>query len=63
MIQLYQQFKLFSPTQLIGVANDQTPHYFKLSRQFAKVNPGSMIGQPGKMQVFSAHLSLNEIFA
>ena len=42
---------MFAPDELIGVANDQTPHYFKLSRKFAQENPGSLVGNPGKLQV------------
>eukprot|EP00090_Calanus_glacialis_P002986 TRINITY_DN12176_c0_g1_i1.p1 TRINITY_DN12176_c0_g1~~TRINITY_DN12176_c0_g1_i1.p1 ORF type:complete len:327 (-),score=72.77 TRINITY_DN12176_c0_g1_i1:66-1004(-) len=58
LIHLYQQFKLFSYTQLIGVANDQTPHYFKLSRNFVKQNPGSLVGNPGKLQGFNTGVAL-----
>jgi hypothetical protein len=57
IIHLYNNFKLFSTTELIGVANDQTPHYFQVSRNFAKQNPGSLVGNPGKFQVIGSEQS------
>jgi len=58
LLKLYKHFKLFARTELIGVANDQTPHYFQLSRKFVQENPDSLVGTPGKPQGFNTGVAL-----
>ena len=35
----------------MGVALDQTPHYFDKSRKYREKNPESQVGSPGPLQV------------
>ena len=51
MIQLFKHFDDFTDDQVIGVANDLTPHYFDHVQDFIKQNPGTQIGSPGRFQV------------
>jgi len=46
---LWQHFKHFSATQVLGVGLDQTPHYFKISGKYREANPGTNIGKPGDL--------------
>ena len=50
-IHLYRQFKEFSETNIIGVALNQTPHYFDKSRKYRERNPETQAGSPGPLQV------------
>ena len=51
MIDLFKHFSDFTEDQVIGVANDLTPHYFDHAQDFIKQNPGTEIGSPGRFQV------------
>ena len=51
MIDLFKHFYDFTEDQVIGVANDLTPHYFDHAQDFIKQNPGTEIGSPGRFQV------------
>merc|ERR1711936_465685 len=61
LIELYNHFNLFTPTQLIGVANDQTPHYFTMSRQFVELYPDSPVGTAGRYQGFNTGVALYDL--
>ena len=61
LIWLYKHFKKFSPTNLFGVASDQTPHYFDKSREFRKQNPDSKVGSLGKMQGLNTGVTLLDL--
>ena len=47
---MYKHFKSFSDLQVIGVATDQTPHYYDKSRSYREASPSSSVGAPGNMQ-------------
>ena len=51
MIDLYKQFGKFSPSELIGIGNDLSPHYYGMTQQFRDKNPETKIGTPGRYQV------------
>ena len=50
MIELFKHFDNFADDEMIGVANDLTPHYFDHAQDFIKKNPGTRIGSPGRFQ-------------
>ena len=51
LLSLYRHFKRFSENEMIGVANDLTPHYFNLMRAYRHKNPETHVGTPGRHQV------------
>ena len=53
IINLYKLFHNFTDSQIIGLANDLSPHYFGMTKEFRNLNPSSKIGLPGKYQVGS----------
>ena len=59
MIELFKHFDTFTDDQVIGVANDLTPHYFDHVQAFIKQNPETEIGSPGRFQVGK---SINFVF-
>jgi len=46
---LWQHFRHFSSTQVLGVGLDQSPHYFSISGKYRKANPETSIGKPGDL--------------
>ena len=48
---LYKHFQKFSETEIIGVANDLSPHYFNLAKSYREQNPETKVGSPGRFQV------------
>lgn len=58
MLNLYKHFKKFTETEMIGVANDLTPHYFNLAKSYRKLNPETNIGSPGRSQGFNTGVIL-----
>jgi len=46
---LWQHFQHFSPTQVMGVGLDQSPHYFSISSKYREANPETNIGQAGDL--------------
>ena len=46
---------------MIGVATDQTPHYFDKSKSFRENHPSSSVGSPGKMQGFNTGVTLFDL--
>ena len=61
LIKLYSHFKKFSLPQVIGVAADQTPHYFDKSKSYRANHPSSPVGSPGKMQGFNTGVTLFDL--
>ena len=51
IIELFKHFDNFAADEVIGVANDLTPHYFDHVQTFINQNPGTQIGAPGRFQV------------
>jgi hypothetical protein len=51
MIEVFKHFDNFADEEVIGVANDLTPHYFDHAQEFIKQNPGTRVGYPGRFQV------------
>ena len=51
MIELFKHFNNFAEEEVIGVANDLTPHYFDHAQEYIKQNPGTRVGSPGRFQV------------
>ena len=51
MIELFKHFDNFDDDQVIGVANDLTPHYFDHAQEYIKQNPGTRVGSSGRFQV------------
>jgi lipopolysaccharide biosynthesis glycosyltransferase len=47
---LFQQFKKFSPTEVIGCGVTQSPFYFTFFKYYKKLNPNTHIGQAGRYQ-------------
>ena len=46
---------------MIGVATDQTPHYFDKSKSYREAHPSSSVGSPGKMQGFNTGVTLFDL--
>ena len=61
LIKLYSHFRKFSLQQVIGVATDQTPHYFDKSKSYREAHPSSSVGSPGKMQGFNTGVTLFDL--
>ena len=51
LLNLYRHFSIFQESELIGLAQDLSPHYHMMSKTFRDQNPGTKIGAPGKYQV------------
>ena len=51
MLNLYRHFKKFEESEMIGVANDLSPHYLNLLKSYRKKNPETLAGNPGRFQV------------
>lgn len=49
--ELYKQFDNFDVTNIMGVANDLSPHYMIALREYRANNPNTHIGEPGRFQV------------
>ena len=63
--ELFKHFNDFNDDQIIGVANDLTPHYFELAQKFILSNPGTKVGSPGRFQVdksYNQHISPLRLF-
>ena len=61
LYELYKHFKLFSDSQVLGVATDQTPHYYDKSRSFREASPSSSVGSQGIMQGFNTGVALYDL--
>ena len=46
---------------MIGVATDQTPHYFDISKSYRETHPSSTVGSPGRMQGFNTGVTLYDL--
>ena len=46
---------------MIGVATDQTPHYFDKSKSYREHHSSSSVGSPGKMQGFNTGVTLFDL--
>ena len=57
-LDLYKQFMSFAPSELIGIANDLSPHYFASSRAYRSKYPGTSVGSPGRYQGFNSGVTL-----
>merc|ERR1712106_274789 len=55
---LYQQFSLFSGSELIGLAPDLNFHYHLQAAYYKDNNPDSMVGTPGRWQGFNTGVAL-----
>ena len=49
--ELFGLFEDFDSQQVMGSANDLSPHYKIAFRNFREANPGTKVGEPGKFQV------------
>ena len=49
--ELFELFDEFDSQQVMGSANDLSPHYKIAFRKFREANPGTHVGEPGKFQV------------
>ena len=49
-LDVYRQFKRFSPTEVIGCGVTQSPYYFTFFKLYKSKNPDSHIGGPGRFQ-------------
>jgi len=58
MLHLYKHFRNFSETEMIGVANDLSPHYFDGLSNYRRQNPDTQIGLPGRFQGFNTGIAL-----
>ena len=50
--ELYDHFENFTKDNVMGVGTDLAPHYRIAFREYRKKNPGTMVGEPGRFQVF-----------
>ena len=50
--ELYDHFENFTKNNVMGVGTDLAPHYRIAFREYRKKNPGTMVGEPGRFQVF-----------
>ena len=51
---LYRKFDQFSPSEMIGIAQDLYPHYNLATRQYREENPDTVVGLPGRGQGFNS---------
>ena len=60
--ELYSQYRLFrDPGVFMGVANDLSPHYRHVLRFYREENPGTVAGEPGRMQGFNTGVVLYDL--
>ena len=58
VLELYKQFNQFGPLEMIGIANDLSPHYFASSGDYRSRNPETLVGSPGRYQGFNSGVTL-----
>ena len=50
LIDLFSQFKKFSPSEVIGCGVTQSPYYFTFFKSYKQIQPDTHIGKPGRYQ-------------
>jgi len=58
VIELYRLFNQFLPTEIMGLGNEQSPHYLNMAKTFIEENPGTPVGSPGRYQGFNTGVAL-----
>ena len=55
---LFAEFDKFDSDQLIGVANDLSPHYYQMLTGYRSNHPDTKLGTPGPLQGFNVGVLL-----